>query len=376
MKLLALLISLVGLSAAYGASKAVWLSADLLDDLDDDTAVVQATINSMPTDSALHIPAGILTLSQPLVIDRPSFAIIGADANLTTLRFTSATNGLVFFSSGADGNYARVADLTIQTSASGSGAAIFGDTVNSNEPPLIYVDRVEIKGLGAGFWKYGLRMIGGSGLVTDSVFQGVNNGLSGTVALVEHTGQTGGGGRIQMFRSRLIGADRGVSVFNTDAEGQKFFDSMIEDVAIAAYRATSEPGFHWIGCRFTAGDTAFYLKGARDTAIAGNIIETTKPNSQAIVLQSQQMQHLAFRANVISGANAVKVPQETGEKLVDSVTFSGNYIQTTNSVFDLRGTQTYSFSLGGNIRSGTGTEFILGSDTQKIFKTKTQALTP
>jgi len=282
----------------------------------------------------------------------------------------------VFFSSGADGNYARVADLTIQTSASGSGAAIFGDTVNSNEPPLIYVDRVEIKGLGAGFWKYGLRMIGGSGLVTDSVFQGVNNGLSGTVALVEHTGQTGGGGRIQMFRSRLIGADRGVSVFNTDAEGQKFFDSMIEDVAIAAYRATSEPGFHWMGCRLTAADNAFYLKGARDTAIAGNIIETTKPNSQAIVLQSQQMQHLAFRANVISGANAVKVPQETGEKLVDSVTFSGNYIQTTNSVFDLRGTQTYSFSLGGNIRSGTGTEFILGSDTQKIFKTKTQALTP
>ena len=181
-----------------------------------------------------------------------------------------------------------------------------------------------------------------------------------------------------MIRSRLSGARCGVSVHDTDSEGQKFYDSIVEDVSIGAERLTTEPTFQWMGCRITAEQTGLYLWGVRDTVFAGSVFEATAPDAKTIIMEHDTLQHLAFRGNILLGANTLTVPSVdydgANSKRVDSVTFSGNYIQGADPVFDLSGSETYGFSLGGNMLKDTGQEFVVAPDTTLIFKTQTEEI--
>ena len=347
MKIYFILICLLILNVALDASSKQTLPVDLLNDTNDDTQAVQKLIDAMPEGGSLQIPAGTLILSAPLVIDRKNFAIFGVDANLTTLRFVHAGDGLVF--NPAKPGLEACELPTSQSSSCKSGAAVRGTTSGKNEPPKVNLDRVRVEYIGAGFWKYGLKMESGEAIVVDCNFQGLNKGTDGTKALIDYSGKTGGGGRIQMVRSRLSGALKGVTVHKTDSEGQKFYDSIIENVSIGAERLTSEPTFQWMGCRISATHHSLYFSGVRDTAVSGCLLKVKDPEGKSIVLERRQTQHISFRGNIITGANILTVNSKdySGKKskLVDSVSLSGNYIANAVTAFNLSAPKTKVFPL-------------------------------
>jgi len=365
---------------ASGAVLSHTLDPALLDDLDDDAAVVQSIVDSMPESSILHIPAGTLVMSSPLVIDKKNFAVTGMDANLTFMHFTGGQDGLFVQSSQGGGNVVRISDLSILTEQAGGGAAVHGvrytDAGQTNLPPNIELERVGISFADGGFWNYSVKSEYGVLLVVDSVFRGVNNGTNGTLCHIDYSGPSGGGRRVQMLRSRLSGARVGVSVHDTDSEGQPIINSVVEDVEIGGERYTAEPAFKWSGCRITASDVGLYLSGVRDSRVDGCLVETTAPDSTAFVMERRQTQHTCYRGNLVFTPYMLKVNttdyQDAASKLVDSITFSGNYIHGADPGFDLTGPETWGFCLGGNVLHSTGTEFILAPDTDYIFKTRTE----
>jgi len=340
-------------------------SADVnrMGDTVDDTVYFQGLIDSLPANSILRIPAGTLTLSAPIGFTK-QITVVGADNNLSELRFVAA-GGLNIT------GQMTMTDLALVTQVAGGGIAIKATA------GLPRFHRLAIKGATTNsFWNQSVRIEGLSVDIYDCVMQGKNNGTNGTLYHFEHTGQTGGGGKIRMGGCTMIGAQYGVYVHNTDAEGQRFENVIIRDVAVGAWRATSEPGPSWDGCWIQASSYGIQFDSARDSIMRNCVVES---GSVGISLTYRTLQHLGVRANLMFARTPIEVPTKApnGEtsKLIDHVVVSGNYLKcvspgANDAAYKLVGSDTTYFYAGGNILDNVTQEALLNGNGQYLLKTK------
>lgn len=383
-KLLILALSTLVISqAVYSQSLATTVDPARMDDTTDDTIYLQGLIDGMPNGGVLRVPAGTLTLSDRLVINKISFSIIGVGASCSIIRFETANDGVLAKSSTGDGGMLFLSDFSLITSHAGGGIALETQVVDPTGdiflPPKILMKRVDVRGEGSGYWNGSILSDSSSLLLIDSFFQGVNNSVNGTLNHIEFVSQTGGGAKLRLIRCHLKGADVGIYVHDNDAEGQFIVDTIVEDVAIGGLRLTPEPAFNWYGCRILASGTGIYLSGARDVPVAGCVVKISGTDGVCFALEKRTMQNFTMLGNILESSGETVRMNEFDidgieSLLINMVTMTGNYVEGADTVVQVDAKRCDNFRIGGNLLVNVTTEFSLHEETTSVFKTETEEL--
>jgi len=358
-------------AAIHCASAAeYYVDAGRMNDTTDDTVYFQNLINSLPGGATLHIPPGTLTLTNTINIPK-SLTMRGADFALTELRFLAAggfnaTNGF------------DVADLSMVTTVAHAGIAIYVTGGRGD------VNHLVIKGATPNyFWTKSVVFEAISGNVNNCIFIGKKDGFNGTEVHVEHFGKTGGGGKVGVSGSDLIGARIGFYVHNTDAEGHGSSGNNVRDVQIAGLKGTSEPIFAWTHAWIQASEFGVQYDGCRDTGMRGSVVEitgATNPDAAAVTFSYRTQQNCEIRNNLFYAPIAVHVmthrawPNTGGSSMVDSLVVAGNFIQGAKTAYALVGSETRKVFCGGNVLDGVQKEFTYVSNGDNFFRTKLEVI--